>query len=475
MAPMTTQAARTRATRRGAGETPGVERCDLFVIGAGSGGVRAARRAAERGARVVVAERGALGGTCVNAGCIPKKLFYYAAEHRWSLRSAARFGWRVAPPTLDWPALRDRVAGEVARLNAVYARMLDESGVARVAGSARFEDARTVRVGQRRWRAEHVLIACGGKPRVPDIPGRELALLSDAMFRLPELPRRLLIVGGGYIAVEFAGIFSALGVAVTLAHRGELPLRGFDRDLRQAATEGLARSGVATLWRCALTQLERDGDGVRATLRRDGAERAVSADAALCATGRRPNTEALGLERTAVETDERGAVIVDACCRTGEPSVFAIGDAIGSPALTPVAIREGEAVATTLFGRQETAMRYDAVPTAVYGHPTLGTVGLSEAQARDRGEDCEVYWSEFTALRHCLGDDAETVRMKLIVERSGGRLLGAHMAGEAADEIVQMFAVAMQAGAGKPALDAAFSLHPTTAEEFLSMRRPRAG
>ena len=448
-------------------------RCDLFVIGAGSGGVRAARRAAERGASVVLAEHAALGGTCVNAGCIPKKLLYYAASHHWGMQEAEQFGWRIEAPRLDWPALRDGVAAEVARLNAVYARLLETAGVAMARGRARVEGPHTVRVGARRWRAEHILIACGGKPHVPDFPGSELALRSEAMFRLDAMPERLLIVGGGYIAVEFAGIFSALGASVTLAHRGALPLRGFDRDLREATAEGLGHSGVTTCWDCALLRLEQDGDGIVATLRQDGAERRLAVDAALCATGRRPDTDALGLERTRAETDADGVVAVDAHCRSREPSLFAIGDAIGSPALTPVAIREGEAVAETLFGRREVAMRYDAVPTAVYGHPTLGTVGLSEDGARERGIACEVYRSEFVPLRRRLGNDREPVRMKLVVERRSERLLGAHMAGEGADEIVQMLAVAMQAGASKGALDATFALHPTTAEEFLSMRGPR--
>ncbi len=458
----------------GASMTTAEQRCDLFVIGAGSGGVRAARRAAERGARVVVAEHAALGGTCVNVGCIPKKLLHYAAEHRWHFRAAAHYGWRLDEPRLDWPALRDSVAAEVARLNGIYARLLAEAGVELASGSARLEGGHAVRVGERRWRAEHILIACGGTPHIPDFPGRELALRSDDMFCLASLPEQLLIVGGGYIAVEFASIFSALGVSVTLAHRGELPLRGFDEDLRRVTAEGLARSGVDARWQCTLTGLSRNGHGgLSATLRQNGAEHAITVAAALCATGRRPDIDSLGLEHTAVSVDSNGAIAVNAQCRSHDPAIFAIGDAIGSPALTPVAIREGEAVVQTLFGDQPTEMHYEWVPSAVFGHPTLGTVGLGEAAARERGADCEVYWSEFIPLRHRLGDHREKTAMKLVVERGSGRLLGAHMAGESADEIAQMLAVAMQAGASKASLDSAFALHPTSAEEFLSMHHPR--
>jgi glutathione reductase (NADPH) len=441
---------------------------DLFVIGAGSGGVRAARMSAQYGARVAVAEERYLGGTCVNAGCIPKKLFVYAAHFRDDLEDAEAYGWSVGAREIDWKRLVANKDREIARLNEVYRTLLEDAGVRIIEGRARLLDGHTVAVGNERYRAEYVVIACGGWPHLPSTPGVEHTITSNEAFHLPSLPRRILIVGGGYVAVEFASIFHGLGVAVTLLHRGPLFLRGFDDDLRSVLAEEMSKRGIELRFEELVTRIERTNDTLRAEMESGGE---IETDAIMCATGRAPNTSNLGLEAAGVELDERKAVVVDAYSRSTVPNVFAIGDCTDRRALTPVAIAEGQALAETLFNRNPTMPSYLNVPSAVFSNPSIGTVGLTEGEARRKYGSVDVYKSSFRPLKHTLTGRDERTFMKLVVERDSQCVVGCHMVGPDAGEIIQGFAVAVNCGATKGHFDSTVGIHPTAAEEFVTMRR----
>jgi glutathione reductase (NADPH) len=439
---------------------------DLFVIGAGSGGVRAARWAARYGARVAIAEERYLGGTCVNAGCIPKKLFSYAAHFHEDFADAEGYGWRPAVRAFDWATLVANKDREIARLNGVYERLLKDSGVAVYRARACIHGARTVEVQGRRLTAAHILVATGGWPVLPDIPGAELAFSSNEAFHLPQLPRRVVVVGGGYVAVEFASIFNGLGADTTLVYRGARLLKSFDADLGAFLGEQMAAKGVRVLYERNITAIAREG-ALKATLT-DGT--VLECDGVMLATGRAPNTRGLGLEAAGVELRPNGAVVVDADYRTSVPSIYAIGDATDRVLLTPVALAEGMAVADHLFNRGARRVAYENVPTAIFSHPSVGTVGLSEQDARARGLEIAVYRTTFTPLKHTLTGRGEKVLMKLVVDKASDRVLGVHMVGAEAGEVIQGFAVALQCGATKREFDATIGIHPTTAEEFVTMR-----
>lgn len=444
--------------------------CDLFVIGAGSGGVRAARLAAgQYGMRVAIAECGPLGGTCVNLGCIPKKLLFYGAEYDEHLALAPAYGWRLENSRFDWGRLVGNKDREIARLNEVYRDLLQETGVVLVEGRAKLRDAHTVRVGEREWAAEHVLIATGSRAVIPPVPGAELAIISDNAFHLEHLPPRVAIIGGGYIAVEFAGIFSGMGSEVVLLYRGPLFLRGFEDDLRRFLADRMRAHGVEVRFSADVTSIKRNRRGLDVRLR-DGGN--VRTDCVMYATGRQPATADLGLEELGVRLTGNGAIAVDEHYASSVPSVHALGDVIDRVKLTPVALAEAGAFVATRFGNRPVALDYTGIPTAVFSRPELGTVGLTEEQARARHGRIEVYRSEFVPLRHTLGKKGERAMVKLIVESSGRRVVGAHLAGSHAGEIVQGLAVAMKAGATKEHFDTTIGVHPTLAEEFVSLRHP---
>jgi glutathione reductase (NADPH) len=445
--------------------------CDLFVIGGGSGGVRAARMAAQRGVRVALAEAGALGGTCVNLGCIPKKLYSYAAHYGEAFEESHGFGWNGEAPWFDWQTLKRNRAIEIMRLNGVYEKLLISAGVQLMRGRARFVDAHTVEIEGELFRAGHVLVATGGLPARPHFAGQELAITSNDMFDLEPFPRRLLVIGGGYIACEFASIFSGLGSRVTQVYRGPQVLRGFDDDIRGFVAAEMRKKGVELRTHAHVDALQRTGDGLRATLQ-DGST--LEVDAVLAATGRRPNVGGLGLEAAGVRVNEHGAIAVDDELRTSAPHIFAVGDVIDRVQLTPVALAEAMVVVDRLFGSGRRTMDYENIPTAVFTHPNVGTVGLTEAQARDRHPTLRIYRSEFRALKHTLSMSSERTLMKLVVDDASDRVLGVHMVGADAGEIVQGFAVALKSGATKAVFDSTIGIHPTAAEEFVTMREPAA-
>ena len=450
--------------------------CDLFVIGAGSGGVRASRMAAQRGARVVVAEAGALGGTCVNVGCIPKKLYSYAAHYGEMFEQSQGFGWKADKPVFDWAVLKQRRAAEIKRLNGVYEGLLGGAGVQLLRGWARLVDAHTVAVecegGEQRLTAQHILLATGGQP-VPAVgPGAEWALSSDDMFDLEPFPKRLVVVGAGYIACEFASIFQGLGAQVTQLHRGPQLLRGFDKEVANFLTAEMRKKGVSVKLQTTITGVEKAGPVQRVQLS-DGS--VIEADAVLHATGRRARTHGLGLEALGIKPGPDGAVPVDAHLQTTLPSVYALGDLIGRKALTPVALAEAMYLVDQLFGHAEgkTARQpidYELVPTAVFTHPNIGTVGLSEEAAREKHGRVRVYRAEFKALQHTLSESTERTLMKLLVDDASDRVVGMHMVGADAGEVIQGFAVALQGGLTKAVFDRTLGIHPTGAEEFVTMR-----
>lgn len=444
---------------------------DLFVIGAGSAGVRAARRAAQLGASVAVAEPGALGGTCVNVGCVPKKLYAYAAGFAGAFDQSAGFGWQLDGARLDWPTLKRNRAREITRLNGIYERLLLDAGVTLIRGRARLAGRGAVEVGGTRCRAAHILIATGGHPVVPDLPGVQLAVTSNEMFDLPDFPHRLVVVGGGYIACEFASIFAGLGAQVTQLVRGELPLRGFDADVQAFLALELHKQRIALRTRTEPARIEREGQVLRVTLR-DG--ECLEADVVLMATGRRPNTDGLGLAEAGVALDGEGVIVVDAHYDTSVPGIHALGDVIHRVQLTPVALAEAMVLVERLFGGVSRTMDYETIPTAVFTHPNVATVGLTEAQARERHGELRIFRSEFRALKHTLSGSDERTLMKLVVDAASDRVLGLHVVGDDAGEIVQGFAVAMKAGATKAMFDATVGIHPTAAEELVTMREPVA-
>ena len=443
---------------------------DLFVLGAGSGGVRAARFSAALGARVAVAEDRYLGGTCVNVGCVPKKLFVYASHFRDEMADATNgYGWTVGQSNFDWPTLRDNKTREIERLNGIYEGLLRDAGVTHVEGRATIVDPHTVEVEGKRYTAENILVATGGWPSVPDIPGAELAVTSNELFALDALPRKAIVVGGGYIAVEFACIFHGLGVDVTQLYRGPLFLRGFDDDIRAHLAEQIQGKGVDLRFDTNVTAIEKNGSGIRATLT-DGSTQ--EADLILFATGRNAMTANIGLEDAGVTVAKDGSIPVDEYSRTNVPSIWAIGDVTNRINLTPVAIHEGVCLSQTLFNDNPRSPDHENVPAAVFSQPPVGTVGLTEAEAREKYGEIVVYRSAFRALKHTLTNGHERSMMKLIVDRATDRVVGLHMVGAEAGEIVQGFAVAIKAGATKADFDATIGVHPTSAEEFVTMRTP---
>jgi glutathione reductase (NADPH) len=440
---------------------------DLFVIGAGSGGVRAARMSAGFGARVAIAEERHLGGTCVNVGCIPKKLLVYASHFSEDFHDAAGFGWNVGDPGFDWNRLIAAKNREITRLNGVYERLLTGAGVEIVNARAVLRDAHTVAAGSRTLTAERILVATGGWPSVPSFPGSELAITSNEAFFLEHLPERVLVVGGGYIAVEFAGIFNGLGAQTALVYRGPLFLRGFDREIREFLAVEMRRKGVELQFNTNIEHIDRNGADLDAHLSAGGTRQA---GLILYATGRRPNTSGLGLETAGVELDDGGAIVVNDAWQSSVPGIFAIGDVTDRVNLTPVATAEGTALAKSLFGGQPSRVDYENIPTCIFSQPNLGTVGLTEDQAREKYGDIAVFRSEFTPLRHTLTGSGERTLMKMIVSRATDRVIGVHMVGADAGEIIQGIAVAMKAGATKAQFDATIGIHPTAAEEFVTMR-----
>lgn len=444
---------------------------DLLVIGAGSGGVRAARMAAGMGAKVAIAEDRYMGGTCVNVGCVPKKLYAYAAHYASDFTDSAGFGWQLqATPALSWDRLRDNKSREIARLNGIYEQLLTRAGVEVLPGHARLCGPHEVDVAGRRVHARYILLATGGWPWVPEFPGREYALSSNEIFDLERLPERLLIIGGGYIAVEFAGIFSGLGCRTTLSYRGDRLLSGFDEDLRSRFMTEAGRH-VQLLMNTNVAAIERLAGGELRVQLQEG--QSLDVDVVLAATGRRARTQGLGLEHTAVQLDKAGNVMVDAGFRTAEPSILALGDVVGRMPLTPVALAEGMFVADQLFGSGTRRMSYENIPTAVFSHPNLATVGLTEATARQRHGDIRVFETEFRHLRHTLSGNPERTYMKVVVDTASDRVLGMHMMGAEAGEIIQGFAAAMVAGITKQQLDSTIGIHPTAAEEFVTLRTAR--
>ena len=446
---------------------------DLFVIGGGSGGVRAARMAAQRGARVALAEVAAMGGTCVNLGCIPKKLYSYAAHFAESFEESHGFGWVGPAPTLDWELLKTNRAREISRLNGVYIQLLKGSGVQIIEDWATLVDAHTVKVGDRRYSAKNILIATGGTPTVPEIPGREHVITSNEIFDLSPFPSRLLVVGGGYIACEFASIFNGLGSQVTQLYRGPQVLRGFDNDVRSFISSEMVKTGVTLHLNTDVAAIERSGDCLQVRLR-DGI--LITVDTVLYATGREPLTGGLGLDAVGVAVNDAGAIQVNAQYQTSVPSIYALGDVTARLQLTPVALGEAMVVVDQLFGPQEgkqaRSMSYEFIPTAVFTHPNIGTVGYSEADASEKFGKISIYRTDFKALKHTLSGSTERTLMKLVVEDATDRVVGLHMVGPEAGEIVQGFAVALKAGATKAVFDSTIGIHPTMAEEFVTMREP---
>ena len=441
---------------------------DLFVIGAGSGGVRASRIAANLGANVAVAEDRYLGGTCVNVGCVPKKLFVYASHYREDFKDAHGFGWQVKQASFDWEALRDNKTREIERLNGVYGNLLDNANVDLISGRARIIDANTVEVNQQQFTAKNILIATGGWPYVPEFPGNEHVITSNEIFYLDELPKSAVVVGGGYIAVEFAGILHGLGVTTHQLYRGPLFLRGFDQEVREVLSREMAAKGIDLQFNTNVSAIEKMKDGrLRLSLTDGGV---IETDLVLYATGRKPMINDLGLENVNVDLTEKGTIAVDDFFQTSEPSIYALGDVTGGMELTPVALAEGMALAKKLFGNETKLVDYSYIPTAVFSQPNIGTVGLTEEQAREQYDQVSVFTSEFRHLKHTLTGNGEKTFMKIIVDKATDKVVGVHMVGADAGEILQGIAIALKCGATKADFDSTIGIHPTAAEEFVTMR-----
>ena len=445
---------------------------DLLVIGAGSAGVRAARRAAELGHRVAVAEQDRVGGTCVLRGCVPKKLFVHAAHYAEAFEDSVGFGWRVEGLHFDWPTLVHNVQGDVSWLSGVYIRNLETAGVEIVHSRAVLKDAHTVHlVAERRdVSARIVLIATGGRPRrdLP-IPGVEHAITSDEFFMLPQLPKRVAIVGGGYVAVEIASIFTALGADTTVIHRGDQILRGFDAEVRKTLSAGMERNGTTVLTGEAPAAIEKTADGLRITTQSDAA---IAVDTVLLAIGRSPNTGGLGLDAAGVECDAAGAIIVDRYSQSSAANIYAVGDVTNRLQFTPIAIREGSAFVQTVFEGTPTAVDYDNVPVAVFGNPEVGSVGFTEEAARANYPSLDIYRANVKPLPNRVAGRDERMLIKLIVDGDTDRVLGCHLVGPNAGELIQLVAIAIRMGATKADFDATTALHPTLAEEIVTMGKP---
>ena len=442
---------------------------DLFVIGGGSGGVRAGRMAASFGKRVAVAEERYLGGTCVNVGCVPKKLFSYGAHFAEDFEDAAGFGWSVSNPRFDWHTLLANKNKEIERLNGIYRRLLDNAGATIFDAHAELVGPNEVTVEGTTYSAERILVATGGWPFVPEFEGSDLAITSNEAFHLTDFPNRVIVVGGGYIAVEFAGIFNGLGAETTQLYRGPMFLRGFDDDCREFLAAEVRKKGVDLRLECDIAKIEKTPDGLKATLKDDAV---IECDLVMYATGRKPLVDKVGLDSAGVELSAGGAIKVDENYRTNIPSIYAIGDVTDRVNLTPVALAEGMALVWHLYQDHEKPVSYEFIPSAVFSQPNLGTVGYTEAQARDKFGDVEIYRSTFTPLKHTLSGSEEKTLMKLIVDKASDRVVGAHMVGPDAGETIQGLAVAMKAGATKALFDSTIGIHPTSAEEWVTMRDP---
>ena len=440
---------------------------DLFTIGAGSGGVRASRMSASFGAKVAVAEERYLGGTCVNVGCIPKKLLVYASHYGEDFDDLPGYGWTVGERRFEWAKLIENKNKEILRLNDIYRKILADAGVTLLEGHAEVIDAHTVAVDGKRITAKYILVAVGSWPAVPKFPGSEYAITSNEAFYLPSLPERVIVVGGGYIGVEFAGIFHGLGAHTTQLYRGELFLRGFDDDIRKTLADEMRKRGIDLRFNIRITNIEKSGAVLKATLT-DG--NILEADQILFATGRASKTPDIGLENAGVKLKVNGAVVVDEYSKSTVDSVYAIGDCTDRMMLTPVAIAEGMALANTLFNKQPTKPSYLNVPTAVFSTPNCGTVGLTEAEAIERGHQVDIYRSTFKPLKHTLTGRDERTMMKLVVDQTTDRVLGCHMVGADAGEITQGLAIALNCGATKAQFDMTIGIHPSAAEEFVTMR-----
>ena len=446
------------------------ERYDLLVIGGGSGGLAHAQRAAEYGAKAAVVEYGPLGGTCVNVGCVPKKVMWYAAHHAHGFHHAADYGFDIAVNGHDWTGLKERRDAYIERLNGIYERNLDKRGVTFLRGRARFVDANTLDIDGREVQADRIVVATGGRPMVPDIPGAELGITSDDFFELEERPQRVVIAGSGYIAVELAGVFNALGSNVQLVVRKDSVLRDFEPMLAEKLMDSMDRDEIDLVTRVVPKSVEKTDDGL--VLHAEDGRSFGPVDAVVWAIGRSPNTQSLDAARAGVEQDEWGFIPTDKFQQTNVESVFAIGDVTGRDALTPVAIAAGRRLADRLYGGMEGRhLEYDLIPTVIFSHPTIGTVGLSENQARERyGDDVKVYTSDFIGMYYALGTNKRRSTMKLVTVGEPEKVVGCHVIGEGADEMLQGFAVAIRMGATKKDFDDTVAIHPTSAEELVTMR-----
>ncbi len=442
---------------------------DLFVIGAGSGGVRAARIAANYGAKVAVAEEYRVGGTCVIRGCVPKKLFVYASHFSDDFEDAAGFGWTVGETKFDWKTLVSRKDKEIDRLNGIYIRNLEKAGVEIIDGRATVKDTHTIQIDghEREITAERILVAVGATPFLPDIPGIEHAITSNEAFHLEELPRRVVVVGGGYIAVEFAGIFNGLGVETMQLYRGPLFMRGFDDDLRDLLSEEMTKKGIDLRMNSDIVSIKKKDGELHLTLN-DGDT--ISTDCVMYATGRVPNTKGLGLEEAGVKLGMAGEVVVDEYSQSSVESIYAVGDVTDRANLTPVAIREGHAFADTVYGGKDVKVDHSIIPTAIFSQPEMGTVGLTEAQAREQYDEVDIYKTAFRALKNTLSDSQERTFMKLIVDARSDKVLGVHIMGSGAGEVIQAIGIAVTMGATKAQFDATIAVHPTAAEELVTMK-----
>ncbi len=442
---------------------------DLFVIGAGSGGVRASRMASSFGAKVAVCEDRYMGGTCVNVGCVPKKLYVYASEYSKHFNESKGFGWTTGDINFDWATLRDNKSQEISRLNGIYDGILDNANVEVIKGRGKIVDQHTVDVAGKKYTAERILLAVGGWPFIPEFEGREHVISSNEVFDLAEFPKRLVVVGGGYIAVEFAGIFNGLGAQVTQLYRGDLFLRGFDNEVRDFAAQEIIKKGVDLRFNMDVSSIEKQADQSLKVNLSDGSS--IITDAVLYATGRKPQLTNLGLENVNIAVSDNGYIKVNENFQTSEPSIYAVGDATGGMELTPVALEEGMALARSLYDNQPCKVDYSNIATAVFCQPNISTVGMTEEQARTEYPNVVKYRSSFRAMKHTISGSNERTLMKLLVDGDTDKILGAHMVGADAGEIMQGIAIAIKAGATKADFDATIGIHPTAAEEFVTMRQ----
>jgi len=443
---------------------------DVFVIGAGSGGVRTARMAAAAGAKAAVADDRALGGTCVNVGCVPKKLYTYASHFSHDVENAAGFGWQVPPVKFDWQTLVANKKQEISRVNTIYGNLLNNAGVQIIDGYAQLKDAHTVTVSGQDYTAQRIVIATGGTPNIPAVDYADLLISSDQIFDLPEFPNRLLVVGAGYIALEFACIFQGLGSQVEVSYRGDLIMRGFDQDVRQFVDQEMRKQGIALNYQSQIENVEKKADGSLLVTLNDGSSRHV--DQVLMAIGRNPRLQGIGLERVGIETTDSGTIAVNDKFQTNINSIYALGDVTGGIELTPVALAEAMTLVNHWYGDGSKNMDYEFIPTAVFTQPNVGTIGLTEQQARDKYPQIDVYSSDFKPMKHTLSGSDERSFMKLIVDKESDRVIGLHIVGDGAGEMLQGFGVAINAGATKADFDATIGIHPTSAEELVTMRVP---